>query len=90
MDLLGKVKAKFKNVEFIAEDLGFITDKVDKLVNDFGYPRMNVLQFGFDSKEKRSYIPYTYEKNSVCYTGTHDNSTLMGFYKKGKRAEVKK
>ena len=90
MDLLEKIKNKYKNTEFISEDLGFITDNVDKLVKDFGYPRMNVLVFGFDSREKRSYIPHSYEKNSVCYTGTHDNSTLMGFYKKGKRTEVKK
>ena len=44
---------------------------------------MKVLQFSFDDKNKQKYIPYNYEKNSVCYTGTHDNSTLMGYYKKG-------
>ena len=90
MDLLGKIKTKFKNIEFIEEDLGFITDSVEKLVKDFGYPNMNVLVFGFDSREKRSYIPHSYKENSVCYTGTHDNQTLMGFYKKGKRREVNK
>ena len=49
---------------------------------------MNVIQFGFDIREKRMYLPYLYEKNSVCYTGTHDNSTIMGYYKQGRRKEV--
>ena len=89
MDLLGKIKNKFKKVEFISEDLGFLTDEVEKLVEDFGFPGMRVLQFGFDAKEDAKYIPYNYEEDSVCYTGTHDNSTLMGYYKTGKRKDVR-
>ena len=79
MDMLGLFKKKFKDVEFIAEDLGFITDGVEKLVKDFGFPGMKVLQFGFDSRDTSDHIPYLYEENKVCYTGTHDNSTLKGY-----------
>ena len=41
---------------------------------------MKVLEFAFDSREKSDYLPYTYEKNSVVYTGTHDNETIAGWY----------
>ena len=81
MDLLGLVKKRFKNIEFISEDLGFITNNVEKLVEDFGFPGMKVLQFGFDSRDTSDHIPFRYEKNKVCYTGTHDNSTLKGYLK---------
>lgn len=39
-------------------------------------PGMKVLQFAFDSREEGNYLPYTYTRNTVCYTGTHDNETL--------------
>ena len=41
-----------------------------------GFPGMKVLQFAFDSREPGNYLPFTYTRNSVCYTGTHDNETL--------------
>lgn len=81
MDLLSLVKKKFKNIEFISEDLGYMTEGVEKLVKDFGFPGMKVLQFGFDSRDTSDHIPFRYERNKVCYTGTHDNSTLKGYLK---------
>lgn len=44
-----------------------------------GFPGMKVLEFAFDPREKSDYLPYNYNKNSVVYTGTHDNDTLMGW-----------
>lgn len=64
----------------IAEDLGFLTDTVIKLVKNSGFPGMKVLQFAFDSREAGNYMPYYYPANSVAYTGTHDNDTIMGWY----------
>lgn len=64
----------------IAEDLGFLTDTVIKLVKKSGFPGMKVLQFAFDSREEGNYMPYYYPANSVAYTGTHDNDTIMGWY----------
>ena len=64
----------------IAEDLGFLTGSVKKLVKDTGYPGMKVLQFAFDSREESDYLPHNYTKNSIVYTGTHDNDTIIGWY----------
>ena len=59
----------------IAEDLGFLTPSVLKLVKRTGYPGMKVLQFAFDSREDSDYLPHNYTQNCVVYTGTHDNDT---------------
>ena len=71
------IQAALPELEFIAEDLGFVTPAVRQLLVDSGYPGMKVLQFAFDSREDSDYLPHTYPKNSVCYTGTHDNQTLV-------------
>ncbi len=70
------IQKALPNLEFIAEDLGFVTPQVRQLLADSGYPGMKVLQFAFDSREAADYLPHTYPVNSVCYTGTHDNLTL--------------
>ena len=69
------------NVPVIAEDLGFLTPEVLKLVADTGYPGMKVLQFAFDSREESDYLPHNYPRNCVVYTGTHDNETTTGWFK---------
>ena len=79
MDLLDKLKDRFKDVEFIAEDLGYHTNEVQNMLDNFGFPGMKVLQFSFDSRDSDGGEPYNYPKNSVCYVGTHDNSTAIGF-----------
>jgi 4-alpha-glucanotransferase len=66
----------------IAEDLGFITEEVRELRDRFDLPGMNVLQFAFATDAANPYLPHHYEKNSVVYTGTHDNDTTMGWYEK--------
>ena len=65
----------------IAEDLGHLTAEVKALLEASGYPGMKVLQFAFDSREAGDYIPYTYGRNCVVYTGTHDNPTTLGWFK---------
>lgn len=64
----------------IAEDLGIITPEVEGLRKKLGYPGMKVLLFAFDGDPANSYLPYNVEKNSVLYTGTHDNDTAVGWY----------
>ena len=73
----------------IAEDLGFLTDEVRALLAESGFPGMNVLQFAFDSREESNYLPHNYIKNSVVYTGTHDNDTLLGWTQTAKREDVR-
>ena len=76
MDFINAVKT-IPEVDFIAEDLGFVTPEVRKLQEDSGYPGMKVMQFAFDSREAGNYLPHTYPENSVVYSGTHDNPTLV-------------
>lgn len=69
--------------EVIAEDLGYVTDSVRKLVRDSGFPGMKVLEFAFDSRDSGSandYLPHNYTENSIAYTGTHDNETITGWF----------
>lgn len=68
------------NLPIIAEDLGYLTESVKKLLADTGYPGMKILQFAFDPRESGDYLPHNYTKNSVCYVGTHDNDTALGWY----------
>ena len=79
--LFETMKKTLGNRPVIAEDLGFLTPSVLKLVKKTGYPGMKVLQFAFDSREESDYLPYNYTKNSVVYTGTHDNNTVNGWVK---------
>ena len=64
----------------IAENLGFLTDSVHKLLDDTGFPGMNVLEFAFGAYDDSIYLPHKYKENSVVYTGTHDNDTVVGWY----------
>ena len=63
----------------IAEDLGYLTPEVKAMLAASGYPGMKIMQFAFDSREPGNYLPYTYPRNSVVYTGTHDNVTTEGW-----------
>ncbi|MFW6191715.1 MAG: 4-alpha-glucanotransferase, partial [Thiohalospira sp.] len=65
----------------VAENLGVITPDVEELREKFGMPGMKILQFAFDSAEENDFIPHTYDKNSIVYTGTHDNNTTVGWFK---------
>lgn len=72
----------------IAEDLGFLTDDVRSLLKATGFPGMNVLQFAFDSRDANDYSPEHYIANSVVYTGTHDNDTILGWAKSAPKESV--
>lgn len=66
--------------EIIAEDLGFLTESVHKLLRQTKFPGMKVLEFAFDSRDKTSdYLPHRYTPHCIVYTGTHDNDTIMGW-----------
>jgi len=69
-----------KNI--IAEDLGFLTPAVKKMLKQSKYPGMKVLQFAFDTDEENDYLLHNFSKNSVAYAGTHDNDTIIGFMTK--------
>lgn len=81
-ELFDTVKSNLGDINIIAEDLGFITESVKELIKYTGFLKMKVLQFAFDGDKKNPYLPQNYEENSVCYTGTHDNDTLKGWFEK--------
>ena len=82
ISLFHAIRARLGDIQIIAEDLGYITDSVRKLVWECGFPNMKVLEFAFDSRDSSGpgeYLPHNYNKNCVVYTGTHDNETLLGW-----------
>ena len=82
IELFNRIKEALGDCRLIAEDLGYVTDSVRRLVNESGYPGMKVLEFAFDSRDTgnaNDYLPHNYTRNSVVYTGTHDNETVMGW-----------
>lgn len=87
MLLWNEVKAQLGDVNIIAEDLGEIFDSVKQLMKDSGFPGMRVLQFGFNSDNSdNDHLPHRYPQNCVAYTGTHDNCTVMQWYKESDKA----
>ena len=82
MKLFEALRAACPDLTCIAEDLGYVTDSVRRLVQDSGFPGTRVLEFAFDSRDSSnrfSYMPYNCPPGSVMYTGTHDNETLAGW-----------
>lgn len=81
IELFRTMEKKLGKKPIIAEDLGFLTDSVKKLLSDTGFPGMKVLQFAFDERDDSSdeYRPYCYPANCVAYIGTHDNDTVQGW-----------
>ena len=83
MSLFARMKECLGDRRVIAEDLGYMTDSVRKLVRESGFPNMKVLEFAFDSRDTgaaNDYLPHNYGSNCVVYTGTHDNETIVGWY----------
>jgi 4-alpha-glucanotransferase len=81
-DLFEKIGAGLgSQLPIIAEDLGIITPEVDALREQLGFPGMRILQFAFTGDPHDRYLPHMYERNTVVYTGTHDNDTTLGWYR---------
>ncbi|GAB4253911.1 MAG: 4-alpha-glucanotransferase [Methylomicrobium sp.] len=78
--LLKTIFSTFGPIALVAEDLGIITPEVEALRDDFELPGMKILQFAFGGDPDNPYLPGNLEKNSVVYTGTHDNDTTLGWY----------
>lgn len=70
------LKKEIPNAKIVAEDLGIITDEVNELLEFTNYPGMKVIQFAFNSDSDNMNLPHKFYKNTVAYTGTHDNATL--------------
>ncbi len=77
MALISVLRKEFPDFTFVAEDLGYQTPDVQKLLEDSGFPGMNVLQLAFDYRDAGNPLPHEFVRNSVCYIGTHDNAPIM-------------
>jgi 4-alpha-glucanotransferase len=82
-DLFHALRSALGDLPFIAEDLGMITAEVHAMRQRLQIPGMRVLQFGFDNPGAHIYLPHKFERNTVVYTGTHDNDTTAGWWKSG-------
>jgi 4-alpha-glucanotransferase len=79
-DLFRVLREQLGDLPFIAEDLGLITPDVVQLRERLQMPGMRVLQFAFGDAGAHIYLPHRYERNTVVYTGTHDNDTTLGWW----------
>jgi 4-alpha-glucanotransferase len=80
-DLFVKLREALGGLPFFAEDLGYITADVNELRERLKIPGMAVLQFGFGDVGAHAHLPHTFTSEKVVYTGTHDNDTLLGWWK---------
>ena len=76
---LNRIQEEFPDFLIIAENLGHLTDDVDVLLEESGFPGMAVIQFALDGRKDNPYLPRNYRENLVAYTGTHDNETIKSF-----------
>jgi len=93
-EILGLIKKDCGgSLPLVAEDLGLITSKVEKLRDDYELAGMKILQFAFDGNLDNPYLPENInDENWIVYTGTHDNSTTLGWWREmdqDKKEEIK-
>jgi 4-alpha-glucanotransferase len=81
------MRAHLGELPIVAEDLGVITPEVEALRDQFDFPGMKILQFAFGGERNSAFLPHNYTRNSVVYTGTHDNETTWGWYLNASQSE---
>ena len=87
MDLFDAVKKEIGEMKIIAEDLGDLFPSVHELLAETGFPGIKVLQFAFEGYDN-GYLTHNHIRNSVVYTGTHDNDTTEGWYAEASKEAV--
>ena len=80
-DFVSTIKNHFKNIDFIAEDLGVSSEVAVKLLKESGFPGMRVLEFSNNHDGTSYHSPHNHKENCVCYVSTHDNEPVMGWVK---------
>lgn len=90
-DFFNTLYKHFPSLPLIAEDLGTITPDVREIMNMFGIPGMKILLFAFgDDLPINPYIPHNHIQPCIVYTGTHDNNTIRGWFKREAGPEERK
>ena len=80
IELFEKIQEELGDVEFIAEDLGILSQGVYDLMEETGFPGMKIMQYAFNGGKDNPYLPENITENCIVYTGTHDNNTTLGWY----------
>ena len=80
-EILQIMQSRLGEIPVVAEDLGIITPEVEQLRDRFNLPGMKVLQFAFSSDSTNDHLPHNFQNRVIAYTGTHDNDTIMGWWK---------
>ncbi|MBQ7891842.1 MAG: 4-alpha-glucanotransferase [Erysipelotrichaceae bacterium] len=76
--LFDTIYKELPDIHIVAEDLGDLRPEVLELRDHYNLKGMKVVQFTFNPKDK---FPHKDDREcSICYTGTHDNETMMGWY----------
>lgn len=86
--LLDAINESIGDKKIIAEDLGVSIPEVEQVLEHNNYPGMKVLEFAFGGDRKNPHLPYNYTRNCICYGGTHDNETLLGFFNERNDGEL--
>ena len=85
-DFFENLRQALGGLPLIAEDLGLITPEVEALRDQFNLPGMRILQFAFGEAAENRFLPHNYDRNTVVYTGTHDNDTTARLVRRPWRA----
>jgi 4-alpha-glucanotransferase len=88
--LFATLRTDFPALPMVAEDLGLITADVEQLRKDYGLPGMRVLQFAFDGASDNPHLPHNHTRDTVVYTGTHDNDTTVGWLQQLAREQAER
>ena len=86
-DFFREMQRQLGDLPLIAEDLGVITPAVEALRDEFAFPGMKILQFAFGGERNSQFLPHNFRRNCVCYVGTHDNETAVGWYENASEDE---
>ena len=80
MKLLNAIRTAVPEAEFIAEDLGDLTESAYRFIQESGLPGLRVLTDAFnDLSGSSSFLPHHCIPDAVIYTGTHDTPTFVGW-----------
>ena len=81
------MREELGDLPVIAEDLGVITPAVERLRDELGLPGMHVLQWAFVAAATSPHRLENHRENGVVYTGTHDNDTAVGWWRRSSAEE---
>lgn len=87
--LTNAIDSAIGDATIIAEDLGVVSQAVKDLLEETGYPGMNIIEFAFSGEADNSHLPHNYKPNSLVYGGTHDNETVVGYFGSQSAKELK-